>query len=307
MKLYPALFALTLFHLSGCFGDRLSGGSSETENAVVARVFPADSLLPAWNRPDGKATVATLRLDSSILDFRLSDSLGRDLDVRRANGSRVPFVIAYWDRLRGQGRMQVRIEPDLRGPGGAIQLWKGLSLGDRTDSAGVWSGIAESARLELTSVLVDDFESANAAWFIASGSGIVAAGGGRQGNAMRVISTGTDPVVLAAALLAPTPRSLGSIDSIVFWVRGSGRLRVALEHALPGSQLVAWTPYEPDTAWHRVQIRPSSFDSAAMNSGGARWDEIRDSVTHLSFWLEGPGEVWIDDPRLFGIDREDLR
>lgn len=307
MKSYPALIALTLFHLSGCLGDRISGGSSETENAVVARVFPADSLLPEWNRPDGKATVAILRLDSSILDFRLSDSLGRDLDVRRANGSRVPFVISHWDRVRGQGRLQVRIEADLRGPGGSIQLWKGLRRVDRTDSAGLWSGIADSSRLELTSVLVDDFESANSAWFIASGSGIVAAGGGRQGSALHLISTGTDPVVLAAALLAPTPRRLGSIDSIAFWARGSGRLRVALEHALPGSQLVAWTAYEPDTAWHRVQIRPSSFDSAAVNSGGARWDDILDSVTHLSFWLDGPGEAWIDDPRLYGINREDLR
>lgn len=307
MRSFPALLALVLVYLTGCFGDRLSGGSSETENAVMARVFPVDSLLPAWNRPDGKATVATLRLDSSILDFRLSDSLGRDLEVRRANGSPLPFVISHWDRVRGEGRVQVRIEAVLRGPGSSIQLWKGLERIDRSDSAGLWSGIADSSRLELTSVLVADFESSIASWFIASGSGTVAAGGGRPGNALRVISTGTDPVVLAAALLAPTPRSLGAIDSIVFWARGTGRLRVALEHALPGSQLVAWTALDPDTAWQRVQIRPSSFNSAATISGGARWEDIRDSVTHLSFWLEGQGEVWIDDPRLFGIDREDLR
>lgn len=307
MKSHFALLALLLLPLTGCFGDRLSGGSAETENAVVARVFPVDSLLPAWNRPDGKATVATLRLDSGILDFRSSDSLGRDLEVRRANGIPVPFVISHWDRERGEGRVQVRIEADLRGPGQSIQLWKGLKRVDRSDSAGLWSGIADSARLELTSVLVADFESSIAAWFLESGSGTVAAGGGRQGNALRVISSEAGPVVLAAALLASTPRSLGAIDSIVFWARGTGRLRVALEHALPGSQLVAWTAFDPDTSWQRVQIRPSSFNTAAANSGGARWEDIRDSVTHLSFWLDGQGEVWIDDPRLFGIDREDLR
>ncbi len=315
MKLNSAFIALNILFWAACSGDRMAGGSSETENAVMARVLPVDSLLAAWNRPVGTATVAILRLDSTALDFRLSDSLGLDLDVRRANGSRVPFEISHWDRMRRQGRLYVRIDSDLRQPGTSIQLWQGLTRVHRSDPAGVWSGIADSLRLNLTSVLVDDFESGSnrvrlpdsSTWFLGSGTGTVAAGAGRQGNALHMVTTGSDPVVLAAALLASTPRRLGAIDSIVFWARGSGRLRVAMEHALPGSQLVAWTARDLDTAWRRVSVRPASFDSAAASSGGARWADILDSATHLSYWLEGQGEAWIDDPRLFGIDRDDLR
>jgi hypothetical protein len=315
VKLNSAFIALNILLWAGCSGDHLAGGSSETENAVMARLLPVDSLLAAWNRPVGMATVAVLRLDSTALDFRLSDSLGLDLDVRRAKESPVPFELSHWDRRRRQGRLYVRIDSDLRQPGTAIQLWQQLPLAHRSDPAGVWAGIADSLRLNLTSVLVDDFESGSnrvrlpdsSTWFLGSGTGTVAAGGGRQGNALHMATTGSEPIVLAAALLASTPRHLGTIDSIVFWARGSGRLRVAMEHALAGSQLVAWTARDLDTAWRRVSVRPASFDSAAVSSGGARWADVLDSATHLSFWLEGQGEAWVDDPRLFGIDRDDLR
>ncbi len=51
------------------------------------------------------------------------------------------------------------IDSDLRGDGASIQLWQGLASSHRSDPAGVWSGIIDSLRLNLTSVLVDDFES----------------------------------------------------------------------------------------------------------------------------------------------------
>jgi hypothetical protein len=119
-------------------------------------------------------------------------------------------------------------------------------------------------------------------------------------------STGSGTVALAAALLAFTPRSLRTIDSIVFWAKGTGLPRVAMEHAVAGSQLVAWQTFPVDTFWQRVRIVPTGFDSP-LASGGASWTAIRDSLTHLSFWMTGSGELWIDDPRIHGIDRDDLR
>lgn len=311
-------FFLALW-LCNCSGDRFAGGSAETENAILARIFPVDSLLSPWNRPPGLPTVATLRLDSTHLPFQEMDAQGLDLDLRERDGARLPFEITHWDRSRAQGRVQIRVDTALRKKGSGIELWRGLSRIDRSNPLGLWPGIADSLRVNLISVLVDDFESGtnrnrllnNAAWFLATGSGTVAANGGRPGNALRLISSDSVPVVLAAALLTATARPLGSIDSIVVWARGTGRLRIALEHATPGSQLVAWAPHQVDSAWHRVRIRPAAFDSVATSLGGstpaaARWSEIMDSVTHLSFWLDGPGEVWVDDPRLFGIDRDDL-
>ncbi len=308
------LLCVNILLWQGCTGDRIAGGSSETENTVTARAFRVDSLLSSWNRPVGVPTVATLRLDSTNFDFQNSNPQGLDLDVRREDGARIPFEIRLWDTARRQGRLNVRIDTDMRDSGAMIWLWRSLPPIDRSNSAGVWFGVPDTLRLALTSVLVDDFEDGNTRtllpdssnWFLAAGSQIVNADGGRSGKALYLVSSATGPVAMAAALLASTPRRLGSIDSIVFWARGTGRLRVAMEHALPGSELVAWTPYDLDTAWQRVSILPTFFDSTGADSGGARWEEIQDSVTHLSFWSDGAVEVWIDDPRIYGVNRDDL-
>lgn len=305
--------------LGGCSADRSSGGTAETENAISAREFRVDSLLPEWNRPKGVPTVATLRLDSNNFLFRGLDPAGRDLDIRRLDGSSLPFEILLWDPPRRQARLRVRLDGELLEKGSRLAVWQGLPTVRRENPTSVWSGIPDSQRIELTSVLVDDFEGGSiktrlpdsSSWYLATsaGTGITLSAMGRAGHAVRLVSTGSsaDPVALAAALLVPSPKSLRSIDSIVFWARGKGDARGALERAGAGIQVVAWSAIALDTSWQRIRIVPGSFDTAARTSGGARWDEVRDSLTHLSFWMQGAGELWIDDPRLYGIDRDDLR
>lgn len=317
MKPYLAWAVAVALLVCGCSLDRTSGGTAETENAVLAREFRVDSLLPHWNRPTAP-TVATLRLDSTNFDFSGSDPAGRDIDIRRADGMHVPFEILQWDISLRRGRLRARIGTDLMSPGAKLGLWRGLALADRSDPVGVWNAIPDSLRLDLTSVLVDDFETENSktslpdssTWFlgVGSGTGIVLAGGGRSGRALKLVSasTGSGSAALAAALLASTPRSLRTIDSIVFWAKGQGAARAAMEHATAGSQLVAWKSIATDTSWQRYRVVPNGFDSAVA-SGGASWSAIRDSLTHISFWMTGSGELWVDDLRIFGIDRDDLR
>ena len=83
--LLTAAFAPLL--LLGCGNERISGSTTETENVLTAVVFSVDSLISDqshfWHVP----TVATLRLDSSNVDFSQSDSLGRDLIVERMDST----------------------------------------------------------------------------------------------------------------------------------------------------------------------------------------------------------------------------
>jgi hypothetical protein len=303
----------------GCSMDRSAGGTAETENSASARQFDVDSLLPECNRPSGLATVAILRLDSANFPFDSCDPTGRDLDVRRLDGSSLPFEIAYWDRTARLARLRTRIEPALRGNGSKIAVWRGLDPAGRTDPAAVWSGISDSQRLAITSVLVDDFEGDSlttrlpdsSKWFVATGgtgTGVVALSGARTGHALRVVSTSTSgtPSSLAAALLASTPRALRTIDTLSFWAKGSGRILASLERAGAGVQKVAWTSRTLDTTWRLYRIAPGEFDTTAITSN-TTWESVRDSVTHVSFWMAGTGELWLDDVRISGIDRDDLR
>lgn len=302
-----------------CSSDRSAGGTAETENAASARMFRVDSLLDEWSRLSGLPTVATLRLDAGNFPFDVSDPLGRGIDVRRSDGTSLPFEILFWDPHRSQARLRTRISRNDRGPGAALAVWRGLAGAKREDPAAVWLGIPDSQRVYLTSVLVDDFESGanrtrlpdSSSWFLSSnaGTGIAASGMGRPGKALRLVATSakSEPVALAAALLADSPRSLRSVDSIVFWARGKGAARASLERAGAGTQVVAWRAFPLDSSWQRIRILPGEFDTLGRKGDGVLWSQVRDSATHLSFWMQGDGELWIDDPRIFGIDREDLR
>lgn len=305
--------------LSACSGERSAGGTAETENSVLARTFLVDSLLSDWNRPLHQPTVGTLRLDSLDLDFDRFDPSGWDVDLRRSDSTGIPFEIRQWDPALKRARLLVRIDTELSVPGSRIFLWRGLAPIDRSNPAKVWQNLSDSGRTALTSVLVDDFEDGSdrtllpdsSTWFIGGGTGTgsVEAGGARSGRALRLVSTSNGSVAesIAAALLAKTPRSLRTIDSIVVWARVIGDARISLEYAAAGIQRVAWTALPRDSAWRRFRITPAAFDTGSAASRRATWSQVRDSVTHLSFWMVGSGELWIDDPRIYGIDRDDLK
>lgn len=308
---------------SGC-ADRVAGGTTETDNMLAARVFPVDSLLEGWNRPAEGPTIAVLRLDSSHLDFARTSASGRDLRVEAFDSTPIPFRIVYWDRDAALGRIQVRLEERWQRAGSRIRLRWGLADSAAADSGAVWRDIPESRRLDLNSVLVGDFEQNSllsllphpGSWTTHSGGtatisppAVVAAGAGREGRALQVafeapILTGW---ALAKVPLGPAAYNLRSLDSIVFWARGTNSiLTIAFDHQ-GSADRKAWTRVDPDSTWRRFAIRPSDLDSATGNGGNVGWSGVRDSVTHLSFFVAQGSEIRLDDIRLHGIDRGDLR
>jgi len=268
--------------------------------------------------------VAVLRLDSTNMDFSATSDDGRDLAVETLEGVAVPFRTVFWDKPARRGRIEVRLDPPLLRPGSRFRLRWGLPDSIRTDSVATWDAIPDSQRLELTSVLIDDFEdsdlvsetSSKGIWSSHAGDSatisapaIASAGVGRKGMALKVAYS-MIPIkgyALVTVPLSDGPRSLRSIDSIELWARGdSTTLTIALEYPSGASSRKAWGDRKLDGTWQRITIRPSEFVAATGVGGNVGWVGVRDSVTSLAFFAALGHELWIDDIRIHGIDRDDL-
>lgn len=329
--LYLALAPL----FAGCLEDRTVGTSTETENAIAARRFDVDSLMIDHPRPSKGPSVATLRLDATNFDFSGTDDSAHDLDVRTPEGRQIPFEVSFWDRNSSRGRLHVRIDSADAPAGSKLDLvWKLRPIG-YASPAKVWSGIGDSLRLSLNSVLVDDFEGGSllssrlpvaSFWYlgISGKSGLTSNVSGRSGSSLHLVGNGgqndTAPILMGATLLAATPRVFRSMDSIELWARGSGKIWVSLE-SLDSAQLAlvqrgridslqprrAWTSRTLGSEWSRLRIHPEDFDAPDGKGVNVGWNRVRDSVNYITFLIEGGTEMWIDDLRIHGIDGIDLR
>ena len=308
-----------------CGSDRLTGTTIETEN-LQARVLRVDSLLPSWNRPDTGATVAALRFDETNFHFERAPDSGRGLHVERLDSTPIPFEVVYWDRVARKGRLHVRLARALRQSATSIRLrWDLADSVAYAQKDSTWMGVSDSLREAIGSVAVADFESKNDTsllptkprWsFSAAESSSVGpwtfepAGGTRGGTALSVTysTTGASYAVVQTNLVKDASyRSLRGIDSLVFWVKGTkgSGMFVAFDC---GDLFKSWQFYILDSVWTRIRIRPSDLTPASNTGGGNRgWEAVRDSVSRLSFILNNGQKVWLDDIRLHGVNRDDLR
>lgn len=319
LRILPILLA------AGCSDDRRAGNSSETENNVAARTISVDSVLPSWNHPHRRPTVATLKLDSTNFAFEKADSTGSDVDVGTEDGLPVPFNKIFWDKSARRARLQVRLDTNLLVPHARFLIRWNREPKERSNPDAVWSGIPDSQRLALTSVLVDDFERGTMqnllpvpqVWYMGGSDlgriasfTIAAAGADRDGNALGIgysANASLGQYALMGTALGPGIYNLRALDSIVFFARGSGTFHPSLDRWTNGMGYKARVKVAIDSTWRRVRIRPRDFETSIDISGNIGWRYIRDSVTNLTFMVSGGSELWIDDVRLYGIDRDDLR
>jgi hypothetical protein len=316
--------------LSACADGRISGNSTETESGIDTRLLSVTSILPEWNHPQEEGTVVTLRFDRKSFDFSRAAANGRGIWAERLDSTLLPFEIVYWDSAAAIGRMHVRLDTALLRNDSAIRIrWSTVSSTALGNSQWTWDKISDAQKLDLNSVLVDDFESGSGiteltthpAWTTGSSDSAKilslsydSARMGRLGKALHLSYTmsGAHFVVVKTPLIRgdETPRSLRSLDSIVFWARGGGTFFVAFEHLTNDSGPKSWTSRTVDSNWTRFVIRPKDLDTVDKSSWSTwnrGWNAVRDSVTHLTF-IAGVGkELWLDDIRLYGIDRGDLR
>ncbi|MCB9496137.1 MAG: DUF2341 domain-containing protein [Fibrobacteria bacterium] len=320
-------FSIALaFAFAGCIDQRSAGTSVETESDIAARTLRVDSILPPTNRPVDSLTVATLLLDAKNFDFTKVAPDGRDLRVERVDESPIPFQLEVWDSQAQVGRIRVRLDSTLlRERARLVLKWGDTVQGRRSDSTSTWKGLPTAQIHALNSVLVDDFEGGSfsallptlPAWETdvsdsARIFGIMkdTAGQKRSGYALHMTfqAEGLEYAVVKVPLTRPMRRvSLRTLDSLVVWVRGTSAMFTAFEFDNAGTYTKSWHLDTLSSNWTRLRIRPSDLDTAHAPGGNRPWNEVRDSVTHITFIGSRGGDIWLDDLRLFGVGPDDFQ
>jgi len=305
-----------------------TGGTIETEN--LSRAYSVDSVVGLGRKPGFSAVVGTMRFDSTNFDFQQVAPDGHNLRVEELNGTPIPFTLSKWDWARRWARLQIRFQGALLEGGRKFRVTTRDTSRDASDSAAVWRSIPESYAVDWTSVLVDDFEGNSlrsllplaSSWYTNKAESasittptLVEAGGDRTGNALRFdynAPASRHDFVLVAVKLASRPVNFRSLDSIVFWAKGSAILSVSLDHQWTGGGSKTWMHNDLTSEWTRWRVRPSDFDTVIPGStnGNLGWEAVHDSVTDLTFFATGAtgaGSVMLDDIRIYGLVTDDFR
>lgn len=295
-----------------------------------SQFISVDSLFSEWMLPIPEPSVGILRLDSTNFDFTQAMNDGRDLRFFDGQGNRLVFERASWNSVRRTAVIRIRIS---KMPlNSQIEMRWGCDGSVDPGSEGLWEGVLDSIFEELYALHIADFEDGtlftsmsppndNHMWYLlpqdttmhisphsdTAHLGIQPAGYGRDGKAFHVTSTG--PVnrwVLFGMVLDTIPANFEQMDSVVFWVRGTGQYSFAFE-CLSGVEGKALFTDSLDTAWKRKAIRPDDFLAGDGKYGNLGWEGVAHSVTNISFFAYGNADFWLDDVRIYGLNGDDLR
>lgn len=138
------------------------------------------------------------------------------------------------------------------------------------------------------------------------------AGAGRDGKALHWKSSAGFGVWSIFGIWICTEKSpcdLTKLDSVVYYVRGTGHYSFAFE-AL-GKTNVEGKTLNQDTLltkdeWKRVCVKPSDFIGPDSSWGNFGWDAVKKTVTTISILAYDEAEIWIDDITLYGIKPSDF-
>ena len=116
--------------------------------------------------------------------------------------------------------------------------------------------------------------------------------------------------VLAGTNLRDHVWNLSLLDSIVFYAKGDGQIRVAVENWDKVSEELgmnlkaasAWIDLD-SAKWQRYVIEPSDLIMNALdNADGLKpWTYVKGWVKQLNFFAQGGSNFYIDDIKLYGV------
>lgn len=306
-------------------------GSEDYSTWKYSSVLNTKDLIQNWMKPLPETAIVTLRLNSENFDFSQALKNGYDFRLINSDGNLQPFHRDYWSFQDQSARIQIRINTN-RDSLLTMRWGRASAINVSTDT--LWRGISDSLFLAWNSVLIDDFETPSnlnklpeppgpKTWYIVASeeaniispvigefftTGILEADSGRDGNAFRLQYEATFPQwALAGTILSDEPENFTGLDSIVFWARGSGQYSVSLENITEeDNDHKAWVHGTLTSDWQKFTVIPADFLPPDLPSENVGWEAVRDSITNLNFFGNAGSELWIDDIRLFGINRDDL-
>lgn len=137
------------------------------------------------------------------------------------------------------------------------------------------------------------------------------AGAGREGHAMHWTTsakTGQWSFMGLWMCSSTDPCDFSVVDSIVYYVRGTGSYSFNLETIIDGAtgKAVFLDTLLGADEWERVVVRPSDFMEGDSAYGNMGWDFVSKQVTNIAVPAYYDTEIWIDDIRFYGVTKEDL-
>ena len=142
--------------------------------------------------------------------------------------------------------------------------------------------------------------------------GIEEAGVGRDGYAFHWKSVSNNGNWSNWSLwLCPSenPCNFTQVDSIVYYIRGTGRYSFSVESLGDGNykgKALYQDSLNSSDEWIRKSIVPSDFVPGDSSWGNLGWDMISQKVTNIAIPAYGESELWIDDIRIYGVTRKDF-
>lgn len=145
-------------------------------------------------------------------------------------------------------------------------------------------------------------------------TGIENAGAGREGLAFHWTSSSAKSGLWSFFGIwichEDTPCDFSALDSIVYYIRGTGSYSFAMESMGDSNyQGKALFNDSLDAAekWIRKTVKPSDFADGDSLWGNFGWETIRDRMTNIAISAYGESEIWLDDIEFYGIDEKDMK
>lgn len=318
--------------------DTVDLGHVEAPDEVVItksmKINPR-TLISSWMRPLSEPYILVMRLDSTF-NFDETDDEGKDLRILNGDGELLPIEVDGWDKNIKSGTINIRIN-DFND---TTKLWT-LEWGDvyapMNKPENIWEDLADSIVWLLNSVKILDFEDTsygtnnlpaplhqkdlyvvanNGAKMLDSSDTDIKRAyeeseGGAFGNTVFHIQyeakSSESQYIVIGTRISQEPHDLSRLDSVEFWAKGSGTIQVILETVMGESDTNYKAIYETsiNDEWERIVVRPQDFDTTDTKSYHG-WDVTRNRITRFTIFAFDGKEVWVDNVRLYGINRDDL-
>ncbi len=140
---------------------------------------------------------------------------------------------------------------------------------------------------------------------------IVEAGAGRDGKAFHWTTSAKNGHWSFMGLWmcsSANPCDFSVVDSIEYYVRGTGSYSFNLETIVDGStgKAVFLDTLNGSNEWERVVVKPSDFMKGDSTYGNMGWEFVSKQVTNIAVPAYFDTEIWIDDIKFYGVNKGDL-
>ena len=112
-------------------------------------------------------------------------------------------------------------------------------------------------------------------------------------------------IVVFGTRLTRHPHDWSRMDSVVVWLRGDCEFEVILENLDEDLNYKASYKGEAKSSWQRLVLRPEDFTYKLRDYHG--WDITRNKITSFTVFMYNGSNLWLDNVRVYGVNRDDLR